>query len=67
MSNILIVLLGGCLALHFFMMRGKHGKHEEHSGDEPESKDAKKDHSGHGVVIKKLLWKTHTASGRLSL
>ncbi len=49
MSNILlIVLLGGCLALHFFMMRGKHGKHEEHSGDEPESKDAKKDHSGHG-------------------
>jgi hypothetical protein len=34
MNNIIlaIVLLGGCFAIHFFMMRKGH-EHEEHSND----------------------------------
>jgi len=42
---ILLVLLGGCLVMHFFMMR-KHGHEGDHENMKAKEKDG--DHSGHG-------------------
>ena len=45
---IIVLLIVLCPLIHFFIMRGRHGKHEEHTGNEPENKDDKKNHSGRG-------------------
>jgi quinol-cytochrome oxidoreductase complex cytochrome b subunit len=44
---ILLILLGGCLVMHFFMMR-RHGHDENHEHTGSNDKENDKNHSGHG-------------------
>lgn len=46
---LLIVLLGGCLIMHLFMMRkGGHGEGHGHSENMDDKEKGNKNHSGHG-------------------